>query len=250
MAEVHGKAAVVVLDQFDLSGYLRTASCNASRPQADVSAFQQGGLPATNKAFIGGPPDGQVDLAGNYVGNGAATPDAVFSARQGGVVNVLVCPRGDLVVGSFAYMSFGTLANFGPVSSKSDANRFSSMVHGGGPFPGRLILPRTSYTVTSTSAFYNLTDLAGATTFGAEFALHVTANTIATSAVIKVQHCSTSGGSYVDLATFTTLGPSAVGAERVSVVPGTTINEFVKVVATLTGAGSITLEVAGFRYSE
>lgn len=245
MAEVHGKAAVVLMDSFDLSAYLRTASADASRPQADVSVF---GL--TNKAFIGGPPDGQVQLAGNYVGNGASTPDAVLSARQGNVVNTLVCPRGDLVAGNIAYMSLGTVANFGPVSSESDANRFSSMVHGGGPFPGRLILPRTAYTVTSTSTFYDLTDLTGATTFGGEFALHVTANTIATSAVIKVQHCSTSGGSYVDLVTFTTLGPSTTGAERKSVATGTTINEFVKVVATLTGAGSITLEVAGFRYSE
>lgn len=250
MAEVHGKQAVVVLDQFDLSGYLRTANANGTRPQADVSAFQQGGLPSTNKAFIGGPPDGQIVLAGNFVGAGAATPDAVLSARQGNNVCSLVFPRGDLVAGNIAYMSFGTLASFGPVSSRSDANRFNSMVHGGGPFPGRLILPRTVYTVTTTSAFYDMTDLTGATTFGGEFQLAVTANTIATSAIIKVQHCSTSGGSYVDLVTFSTLGPSTLGAERKSVASGTTINEFVKVVATLTGAGSITLEVAGFRYSE
>lgn len=244
MAEVHGKAAVVLMDAFDLSAYLRTASCDATRPQADVSTF---GL--TNKAFIGGPPDGQVQLAGNYVGNGASTPDAVLSARQGTIVNCLVCPRGDLVAGNFAYMSLGTLASFGPVSSKSDANRFSSMVHGGGPFPGALILPRTVYTVTSTSTFYDFgTPVSPA--FGGEFQLHVLLNTIATSAAIKVQHATTSGGAYSDIATFSTLGPSAVGAQRISIPTGTVVNQFVKVVSTLTGAGSITLEVAGFRYTE
>jgi hypothetical protein len=75
------------------------------------------------------------------------------------------------------------------------------------------------------------------TTRGATAALHVTAFSGFTGVVVKVQH-SPDNSAWADLATFTTV--TAVGAQRISVADGTTVNRYVRALTDVTGTGSIT----------
>ena len=88
---------------------------------------------------------------------------------------------------------------------------------------------RTDTTATAGSPFDN----GAGFTFGAQAYLQVFAFT-GTDVTIKVQHCTTSGGSYTDLITFTQT-TTAPGAQRVAVSNVTTVNEFLKVTTTTSG---------------
>lgn len=69
--------------------------------------------------------------------------------------------------------------------------------------------------------------------------LHVTSYSGLTSIAIKIQHATSSGGSYSDLLTFTSV--TGVTSERKTAAG--TVNRFLKLVWTVTGTGSATFAV-------
>lgn len=79
------------------------------------------------------------------------------------------------------------------------------------------------------------------TTHGLTAVIHMTAYTGLTSIAVKIQH-STDNSVWADLVSFATR--TAIGAERVSVADGTTVNRYLRVVTDVTGTGSATFLVA------
>lgn len=79
------------------------------------------------------------------------------------------------------------------------------------------------------------------TTHGLVAIMHVTAYAGLTSAAIKIQH-STDNSSWADLVSFTSV--TAIGAQRVAVADGTTVNRYLRAVTDVTGTGSVTFLVA------
>lgn len=79
------------------------------------------------------------------------------------------------------------------------------------------------------------------TTLGLEAAIHITAYSGLTSCAVKIQH-STDNSVWADLVSFTTF--TAVGAQKVTVATGTTVNRYLRVVTDVTGTGSTTFLVA------
>ena len=78
-------------------------------------------------------------------------------------------------------------------------------------------------------------------TLGLAAVMHITAYASLTSAAIKIQH-SPDNSAWADLVSFVTA--TAVGAQRVSVAKGVTINRYLRVVTDVTGSGSVTFLVA------
>lgn len=67
------------------------------------------------------------------------------------------------------------------------------------------------------------------TAYGLQAYLHVFGFT-GTSCTVKLTHCTTSGGTYTDLLSFS--AASAIGAQRAATVNTATVNRFIKVVTT------------------
>ena len=85
----------------------------------------------------------------------------------------------------------------------------------------------------TTATAGTVVDDGAGTTFGAQAYLQVTALT-GTDVTVKVQHCTTSGGSYTDLITFAQT-TAANTVQRVAVSNATTVNEFLKVTTVTSG---------------
>ena len=74
--------------------------------------------------------------------------------------------------------------------------------------------------------------------------LHVTANTWSANTTLKVQH-SADNSTWADLATFTVVATTVKTSERVIVTSGTTVNRYLRAVATLSaGTGAITYQIS------
>lgn len=92
---------------------------------------------------------------------------------------------------------------------------------------------RTDTTATAGSPF----DDGASSTFGGQAYLQVTAFT-GTSVTVKIQHATTSGGSYSDILAFAAV-TAAPAWQRISVSNSTTINEFLKVTTTGTFTSAV-----------
>jgi hypothetical protein len=99
---------------------------------------------------------------------------------------------------------------------------------------------RTDSTATAGTFFDN----GAGFTFGAQGYLQVFAFA-GTDVTVKIQHCTTSGGAYTDLITFTQVTSGTRQAQRVVVSNVTTVNEFLKATTVTTGGFSNLVFAAG-----
>lgn len=81
------------------------------------------------------------------------------------------------------------------------------------------------------------TNNGGATTNGGVAHLHVTAYSGLTSNAIRIEH-STNNSTWATLGTFATV--TGLTSERLVIAPGTTVNQYLRVVDDVTGVGSCT----------
>lgn len=235
----HGKNFTVLIDTYDLSTMFKSATMNRTVDMAETTAFQ-----STVKTWVPGIPNGTMDLQGMFSG-AAGEVDAVLSGVLGaaGPYVVSIGPDGSMDEARRIYTGNAHAATYGVQGSVSDMVSVTANFQATGGFQSGLSLsdPTTARTATfnGTAVDYDASDTVGG--FGV---LQVISNTLDNSAVVKIQTATTSGGSYSDLITFTTVGTGATAAELVSVAAGTTKNQFVRVQLTTSGTGSIYLFAA------
>lgn len=238
--EVHGKATVLYLNQYDVSGWFQTADDGNERDKAETSAFGD-----NVKQYVPGLADGTLTLQGHYDGGAAATTiDGILSPLQGLIVNVAKFPRGDLVQGYEALIMAGVLRQFSIESSITDAVRINAGVHGGGPYPALLVQQRAAFTTTGNGTAL---DNAAATTFGGRAQIHVLANTMNNTTALVLEH-SVDNSVWTTLAAFTTAPAATLQSQHVAITG--TINRYTRLVRTAAGTGSITLACALWRASQ
>lgn len=131
-----------------------------------------------------------------------------------------------------------------------DAVDFQLELDARGAYDDGLILlsPGTLITATGTGTLCDDTLFTGATTYGAAAQLHVWALDGGTtpSITVKVQH-SPDGTTWTDLMTFA--AASAVGSQRIVVNTGSTINQKIQAIYTVTGAPTAIQVLLGFSRS-
>ena len=240
MAKESGLNVRLYVSGYDLSGDANTLSTvGYTNEQYDVTT-----LSSAATARLLGKVDGTMTLNG-YFDNAAGKIHAILSGNSGKIptadVNVLV-PLGS-AIGDPAYGLLAKEAEYnvdrsdtGPITVTSS---FAS--NGYGPEFGVMM---TAYfdTFSSASSGTVVDDNGAATSNGGAGYLQVS-SLASGSVTVKVQDCASSGGTYADLVTFTTVAAaSAPTAERVEASGA--VARYVKV--TTTGTFSNAVIAVGF----
>ena len=236
MTFIHGKSALVLQNEFDLSSYFNDISISRSIETAETTAFG-----ASAKAYIVGLIDGTLSLSGMFDGSANAI-DAemtdVLGVNAGAVISASV--SGVTTIGTRMISTTGKLTSYevtAPVGDVVSANAEFQADDGIGNAVSLAALGAITTTTTGTSV-----DNGASSANGGFATLHVTANTMNNSTVCKVQH-SADNSTWADLQTFTSVATTIVTAERIKVANSTTVNRYLRAVATPAGAGSFTYHI-------
>lgn len=239
----HGRDSKVLVNEFDLSAMFRETSVAQTADTAESTAYG-----STVKTYVIGMTDGKISLSGIFSGADPEDVDPVLQSAFGGANGVVFTygPEG-LALGRRIWGCTAHETSYGIRGSVSDLVGVTAELQGtrGVKSGVSLIDLATNVTATGNQTGVNTGYLGD--TFGGWGTLHVINNTIATSLVVKIQHCTTLGGTYTDLITFSTLGAAEVGSEAIYLPSGTTINQFVRVSYVCTGAGSANIAVGFMR---
>lgn len=233
----HGKNTVVLVDQYDLSGFYKESTTSRSIETSDTTAFGN-----SAKTYISGLKDGTMNLSGMFDGSVNAV-DQVMSAALGSVDNVVTVQIEGNTAGTVAHMLATQQTSYEVSSPVGDVVSVTSQLQAdGGLESGRVLAPATVVT-TATTTNGTAVDNAAATTNGGVAHVHVSANANLGTTTIKVQH-SVDNSTWVDLVTFATVATTIKTAQRVEVAAGTTVNRYLRSQITTANTGSITTTVA------
>lgn len=224
MAAQHGKGTALLVDQYDLSGYLNNADWSRTADTHETTTYGK-----DSKTYIPGLMDGTVSVEGLHETAAGSTDPVLASAlgaTAGQIVSLLLQGQ---TQGGRAKIGRSELTGYDTSSPVSDIVSVSAEFQGdGGIWGGVVLAPLAARTATANGTTQDDT---AATTAGWVANLHVTAVSGTTpSDTVNVQH-SVDGTTWVDLGTFTAV--TAVGSQQIT---GTgTVNRYVRVVDTITG---------------
>tara|TARA_R110001592_G_scaffold70003_7_gene214647 strand:+ start:2290 stop:3000 length:711 start_codon:yes stop_codon:yes gene_type:complete len=232
MAFIHGKSTKIFLNATDFSTYFTTADSTRTVDVAESTTFGSG-----SKTYITGNKDGTISLAGFF----DATADAVLQPLLGGTSALLTigvdgADATDLVrFGNGNFTSYGVSSPVGDIVATSLDFQSDK-----GIFDGS-VLESATYTSTTTGTARD--NAAATTNGGAGFVIITAASGTSPTAIVKIQH-SADNSTYADLITFT----QATGAtsEIKYVAPDTTVNRYLKIVATIGGTNPSFSAIVGF----
>ena len=227
MSKVSVKNATVLIGGYKLSTYATAFETQTGTNPIDVTGFGDAAknfIPGLNSAVI------LSDMM--WSSTAAAVHTALHDFGEG---HVTILPEG-YTQGATSISLPYTQANYTPKGTPDSSIlvstiNFVSYGDNEGVEYGK-VLYSGSITDTTTSAAYQFN--ASQATARCSATLHIWTACAADRYEVKIQDCSTAGGAYSDLITFTADG-SAVTSERQTVASGT-IDKFMKVVATRTGS--------------
>jgi hypothetical protein len=229
----HGKNAVVLLDNTNLSTTLTDAALSLTADVAETSTFS-GGISA-GKTYVAGLKDGTVTLSG-YFESTDPDADAEFLSQLGGSGSAFsIAPigytRGNAVsFGNVIGTSYDRSADVGSVVAVAVAFQFD-----GDAYNGKSLLAPTSVTGSSNEASV---DFGAAGTNGGAGVLHCTVSSGSPTLDVKIQ-TSTDEAVWSDYITFT----QATGTTSELLTSASNPNQYARAVLTFGGSGSITAAV-------
>lgn len=240
MAFVHGKATKVLVNQYDISQYCNNAQVHMDFDTAETSAFGN-----TYKTYIVGLGAAGVSIQGMYDSTASSGPDAVLNGVNGvDQTNPVSIGFEGLAIGKHVF-AIGAVTNQYQITGAIGAvvsftGMFSTRINAAG---GDMAVSLHDLTAETTTVNSTAVDNGALTTNGGYGLLHVTADTMITTATtIKIQH-SVDNVTFADLATFTNVAVSTPGSQTVSVAASTTVNRYLRSIISATGTGSITYHV-------
>ena len=232
MAAKRGLGASVMVNGYDLSTFLKTASPDLSIELLDATTFQ---APGGDKIFVGGFRDGKLSLEGFFDSDPTNQNeiDDVFNAVIGGTTKqvVTVSPEGALTLGNRCYLIDADTVKYavgspatGLIMSNAEVQSSSGLGY------GVILQPKAALTATGNGSSV---DNAASSANGGAGHLHVTAKSGTTPTITgKIQH-SVDNSTWVDLITFAAL--AVIGSERVEVTG--TVNRYLRFIRTIGGTG-------------
>ena len=193
----HGKNAVVLLDDTNLSTTLTDASVSLTADVAETSTFSGGA--SSGKTFVAGLKDGTVTLSG-YFESSSPDADAEFLSQLGGSGSAFtIAPIGHTrgnptEFGNVIGTSYDRSADIGSVVAVAVAFQFDGDAHN-----GKSLLAPTAITSSSNETGV---DYAAAGTNGGAGVLHCTVSSGSPTLDVKIQ-TSADNVTFSDYITFT-----------------------------------------------
>ena len=230
----HGKNAVVLLDNTNLSTTLTDASVSLTADVAETSTFS-GGV-SSGKTYVSGLKDATVTLSG-YFESSSPDADAEFLAQLGSSGSAFsIAPIGytrgnPTEFGNVIGTSYDRSADIGSVVAVAVAFQFN-----GDAYNGKSLLAPTAITSSSNQTGV---DYAAAGTNGGAGVLHCTVSSGSPTLDVKIQ-TSADNVSYSDYITFS----QATGATSELKTSASNPARYARAVLTFGGSGSITAAIS------
>jgi len=227
----HGKNAVVLLDNTNLSTTLTDAAVSLTADVAETSTFT-----ASSKTYVSGLKDGTVTLSG-YFESTDPDADAEFLSQLGGSgaafsLAPIGYTRGNAVsFGNTIATSYDRSADVGSVVAVAVAFQFD-----GDAYNGKSLLTPTAVTSTSTETSV---DFGAAGTNGGAGVLHCVVSSGSPTLDVKIQ-TSADNVTFSDYITFT----QATATTSELLTSATNPARYARAVLTFGGSGSITAAVS------
>lgn len=227
----HGKNAVVLLDNTNLSTTLTDASVSLTADVAETSTFT-----ASSKTYIAGLKDGTATLSG-YFESSSPDADAEFLSQLGSSGSAFsIAPIGytrgnPTEFGNVIETSYDRSADIGSVVAVAVAFQFD-----GDAYNGKSLLAPTAITSSSNETGV---DYAAAGTNGGAGVLHCTVSSGSPTLDVKIQ-TSADNVTFSDYITFT----QATGTTSELKTSDTNPARYARAVLTFGGSGSITAAVS------
>lgn len=243
MAFAHGSSTVVMVNEKAVSTEVAGWGMSHARAVSEVSTVGQTAGQAGAR-YIPGLMSGTMTLRGPMDNDPAAGLTQEIHAAVG-VDDAFLCtclPDGT-GIGKPAFFAVGDPTDYAIDASVQDAVGYSFSASADESVDMGYVLHALSpetVDVNGTAVDRGAAPITP-TTHGLAAAIHVTAYTGLTSALIKIQH-SADASTWADLVAFTSI--TAIGWERKLVADGTTVNRYLRVVTDVTGTGSVTFLVS------
>jgi hypothetical protein len=227
----HGKNAVVLLDNTNLSTTLTDASVSLIADVAETSTFT-----ASSKTYVAGLKDGTVTLSG-YFETTSPDADAEFLAQLGSSGSAFsIAPIGytrgnPTEFGNVIETSYDRSADIGSVVAVAVAFQFD-----GDAYNGKSLLTPTAITSSSNQTGV---DYGAAGTNGGAGVLHCTVKSGSPTLDVKIQ-TSADNSSFSDYITFT----QATGTTSELKTSASNPARYARAVLTFGGSGSITAAIS------
>ena len=227
----HGKNAVVLLDNTNLSTTLTDASVSLTADVAETSTFT-----ASSKTYVSGLKDGTATLSG-YFESSSPDADAEFLSQLGSSGSAYsIAPIGytrgnPTEFGNVIETSYDRSADIGSVVAVAVAFQFD-----GDAYNGKSLLAPTAITSSSNETGV---DYAAAGTNGGAGVLHCTVSSGSPTLDVKIQ-TSADNVTFSDYITFT----QATGTTSELITSDTNPARYARAVLTFGGSGSITAAVS------
>ena len=227
----HGKNAVVLLDNTNLSTTLTDASVSLTADVAETSTFT-----ASSKTYVAGLKDGTATLSG-YFESSSPDADAEFLSQLGSSGSAYsIAPIGytrgnPTEFGNVIGTSYDRSADIGSVVAVAVAFQFDGDAHN-----GKSLLAPTAITSSSNETGV---DYAAAGTNGGAGVLHCTVSSGSPTLDVKIQ-TSADNVTFSDYITFT----QATGTTSELITSDTNPARYARAVLTFGGSGSITAAVS------
>ncbi len=227
----HGKNAVVLLDNTNLSTTLTDASVSLTADVAETSTFT-----ASSKTYVAGLKDGTVTLSG-YFETTSPDADAEFLAQLGSSGSAFsIAPIGytrgnPTEFGNVIETSYDRSADIGSVVAVAVAFQFD-----GDAYNGKSLLTPTAITSSSNQTGV---DYGAAGTNGGAGVLHCTVKSGSPTLDVKIQ-TSADNSSFSDYITFT----QATGTTSELKTSASNPARYARAVLTFGGSGSITAAIS------
>lgn len=242
MAKLSGLNLKLLLKDKEVSADFREFDASTRADEVDTTTFGQ-----TARQFIPGFTTGEWSLAGLYESGAGSSDEVLHDLMDDTAAAVATALPNDLVEGRRALLLNATASSYEVPASEGDAVAAAAAMSGqGGARWGQLIRVAaisTAESAASATGYDNPSD--AATTKGAAFHLHVTANTRDQGTLTMKPQDSADNVTYADIAglsnpsnTFTAVAAGATAVERITLPNGSTLRRYVKCFASSIGAGN------------
>lgn len=243
MSFVHGSSTQVIANEVVVSTEVSGWTVGWNRQMSEVTTMGQVAGNA-GASFVPGLQSGTLALRGPQ----QADPTTGLTAEIQAAIGVdnafqVTCLPDGFAVGKPAMFVIGDPTDYAVDANVSDALGMTFTAQADESVEmGWVLAPLQAYTadVLAGVAVDRGASPLTPTTGGLAAALHVTAYSGFTGVAVKVQH-SPDNSAWADLALFSNV--TAVGAQRVLVARGTTVNRYLRASVDVTGSGSVTLVV-------
>lgn len=247
MAKLRGTDAAYLLKAAEIAVDFKEIVASTTIEEDDVTGFQ-----ASARSYIPGYTDGEHSLRGMWESGAGSSHEVLQDLLDDSAAAVAtICPQG-VTEGTRAMLLSASITRKQDSAPGGHVAIEGVMIGAGGAKWGQLIKVGAISASGNGTGYDNPSD--GATTKGAAFHLHVTANTRDAGTLdVKIQD-SADNSSFADITGLTAFTQIAGGAspssERKTLANGVTLRRYVRVVVTVAAGstGTYTIRVAYSRY--